>query len=91
LLLLEPRGHVWGLLVGLAAAGMIGLTVCLIVRPQQASWAALVVVLLLLLHPVILSHLGVDGLNDVSISWVFTALFGIIPLITLFVLLVDAK
>jgi hypothetical protein len=70
----------WGLLIGLPAAGLIGLGVCLLVRPKQAWLAAVAAVLLLEIHAIMLQHLGVRDMGDamaVSFGSAGTALFGI--------------
>jgi hypothetical protein len=68
---------------------MIGLGVCLLVRPKQAWLAAVAAVLLLVLHAIMLQHLGGGGdMGDamiVILGRVGTALFGFIPFITLLI------
>jgi hypothetical protein len=85
----------WGIFMALAAAGMIGLGICLLVYPSQARTAAVVAVLLVTLNGVIVFPIGasdhddtMDGRLLIFFGVIESAVIAIIPVITLFATLV---
>jgi hypothetical protein len=89
----QPLENRWGVFVGLATVGMVGLGVCLLVRGQQAWLAASVCVLLLALHAAAVVSLGLSDTQGmgggmlVFFGLVGTGLFSIVPVATLFLTL----
>lgn len=83
----------WAIFVGLAAAGMLGLAVCLLVSPKWARAAAGIAVLLLIVHAAMLLPLaasdkhGMGGGVLVLLGAIGTCLFGMVPVATLLVTL----
>jgi hypothetical protein len=85
----QPIEVRWGAIIALATAGMIGLGICLLAYPSQARIAALVAVLLAVLQGVMVFFLGFTGHEGLGAGMVIfygvigSAVFGIIPVITL--------
>jgi hypothetical protein len=82
----------WGFFICLAAAGMTGLAVCLLKFPRRARLAAWIAVLLLVLHAAMLPLIGsmdrqsMGGGMLIYFGLLGTAVFGVVPVLTLLLL-----
>jgi hypothetical protein len=82
----------WAVVIALAAGGMIGLGVCLLAYPTQARRAAVVAVLLIVLHAVMVLPIGSSDTQSMGgglliiFGLVGSAVFGIVPVVTLLVI-----
>jgi peptidoglycan/LPS O-acetylase OafA/YrhL len=79
----------WGIFVGLTAAGMLGFSICLLLRPKYARIAAVMVILLLVLQAVMVVILSEGDRSRellLFITLVGTAVFAILPLVSLIIL-----
>jgi hypothetical protein len=88
-----PLENRWGIFVALATSGMVGLAVCLLMRPKQAWVAALAAVLLVALHAVMLLPLAYSDTQSMGggmalfFGAIGTGIFGLVPVGTLIWLL----
>ena len=80
----------WGFFIALASAGGIGLGICLLVYPRQARAAAVIAVLLIILNVVMVFPIGASDHESMGggllilFGVIGSAVFAIIPVITLF-------
>jgi hypothetical protein len=87
----------WGIFVGLATAGMLGFSVCLLVRPKYSRIAAVIVLLLLVLEAamaVVISRRGTPSLASgllAVLGVLGAALFAIVPALSLIILTLRAR
>jgi hypothetical protein len=78
-----------GVFIGLTAAGMLGFSVCLLLRPKYARLAAALVMLLLVLQAVMVVVISQKDPNPGLIQFIGligTAALAILPLVSLIIL-----
>jgi hypothetical protein len=95
----SPEGleRAWGIFIMLATAGMLGFSVCLLVRPRYSRIAAVVALLLLGLEAAMAVVIGGQDAQSLAggllafLGVIGAALFAIVPVLSLIILTLRAR